>query len=349
MTPAYRGTSPRGAASPPVPDVRYGSGCIALLKQEPVRDKVPSVAIRTSLRPDPGIAAADLDTSVPDTAQAPAPAAPAELPPAAPAGWRAGASTRGQKLPDLPRSSLETARRLSALPPSERAQQVQQLETKRDALRTRIQERVGVLDDKWRQMPPGNREACLRDYAARSKNLSPEQKAAVMQHVEAAKAARQRAGQLQQKVESLKAQHAEPAAIAQAEKAAQAATAQQTQAVDAAGKVVDDAGLKLDLLMLSEPAIDPGGMSLGSLFDMFDEFFDVTLSLFTAQIDDMQNDVKESQKDDKRVEDDLLKHDLEDRWRQGDGLKRRLLTELGDRSEDRRLERAARGAQGPKS
>jgi hypothetical protein len=206
---------------------------------------------------------------------------------------------------------------------------------------------MGVLDDKWHKMSPTNRENTLRDYAKRSKHLPPEKRAELMSHVDDAADARARCAKAKENLKSLQEKGAPQEDIAQAKSEVQAATAEQQQAVDAASEIVDDPSLNFDFLSVAESAIDPFGMGLGSLLDMFDEFseLDFGLSFFGEEIHTMQNEVRAAQKEDRRLADIDSRRDLEDAWRHGDDLKRRMMVKLGTRYEERR-HRAVRVARG---
>jgi hypothetical protein len=310
------------------------------------------VVVRTNLRPDLGVGGPGADIDVPDGVPTQAPVAPDPAVPAAKKqapSWKAPAAGQARRRvdPDLPRQALVTAKRLQAMPPGQRAKQLAEMKKKRDAIGDRIDHRMGVLDDKWHKMSPTNRENTLRDYAKRSKQLPPEKRAELMEHVDAAGLARARAAKAQERLTSLKAKGAPQEDIAQAKSEVQAATAEQQQAVDAASQVVDDPSLNFDFLSVAESAIDPAGMAFGSLFEMFDDFceMDFGLSFFGEEIHTMQNEVKTAQKDERRLEDIDSKRDLEDAWRHGDDLKRRMMGKLGTRYEERRHHagRVARG------
>jgi hypothetical protein len=312
------------------------------------------VALRPILRPDAGVAGPGTDADAADVAP-PAPASPTvpaasdDAAPAVQAPWRApsGPAARRPVQPDVPRAALDTAKRLSALPPAEREQQLDQMEARREAVAEKINQRVGVLDEKWRKMPPAAREHCLRDYAQRSRQLPPGRRAELMRHVDTAAVERARAARAQQRLDSLKAQGADPKKVAAAKTEVQAATAAQEKAVDDATRVVDDGGFKLDFLSLAEAAIDPAGMVFGSLLDLVDELFTLTFSInfFREEIDSMKDNLKASKEEDRRNDDINEKRELEDLWRQGDELKRRLMSQLGQRYEGRRHEagKVARG------
>jgi len=160
-----------------------------------------------------------------------------------------------------------------ALEPAQQQAELQALRAQRDELTQKIAERVGVLDQKWEQLPTFKKVEALREYRQRSTRLDPATRAEVDSLLEQAQAR-------QKKINSLRAQAAKlgPARLGRGTPeqrhrlAVQLAEARRLQKkeVKAATRVIDAKGLKLDRLRQTERLIDPGAPKGGLLSTLVD-------------------------------------------------------------------------------
>ena len=172
---------------------------------------------------------------------------------------------------------------IAALSPVDRAAKLVELQGRRDAMQARIVERVTQLEKKWKSAPAETKEAALHEYLEASQHLDPGTRRELRGKLEDADDAHERIDRLLERREGLP-----PARSANAEmrarrselaKELKAARKDEKQSVNAATQVIDDAGLEVDLLAVTEQKLDPSAPkagSEGSLTGMLKSFFSLS-------------------------------------------------------------------------
>lgn len=169
------------------------------------------------------------------------------------------------------------------LTPAQRTEKLKELRANRDELHMKILERVVVLDKKWNAAPTATKEEALAQYAENSEQIDPETAQELRQMLRQAHVAQQRINQLRDRRDGMP-----PARYATAEtkklraelnKELRAARKEEKACVKEATAVVDDQGLKIDRLAVTEQVIDPKAPRAsepGSLMGMVKNFFKFT-------------------------------------------------------------------------
>lgn len=199
-----------------------------------------------------------------------------------------GAHIAGSAQPDAlwgaaPRGSLKPSldpHQFDKLTPAQKTERLEQLSTTRDALQTKILERVIALDQKWEGASTATKEEALKHYAANSEQLDPAAREEINQMLVQAAIAQRRIDRLQSRRDGMppsrNATPEEKARRAELNKELRAARKEQKDAVKGATKVVDDQGLKVDRLAVTEQIIDPSAPKKEegtSLLGMVKDFF----------------------------------------------------------------------------
>lgn len=166
------------------------------------------------------------------------------------------------------------------LTPEQKTQRLAQLTETRDALQTKILDRVAQLDKQWNSASTATKEEALKHYAENSENLDPETRQEINQMLAQAAIAQRRIDRLESRRNGMppsrNATPEEKARRAELNKELRAARKERKDAVKDATKVVDDKGLKIDRLAVTEQIIDPSAPKKEegtSLLGMVKDFF----------------------------------------------------------------------------
>lgn len=216
-----------------------------------------------------------------------------------------------------PGHSSDEPAQIAALPPADRAAKLAELQVRRDEMQAKILVRVTELEKKWEAAPTATKAAALREYLETSQQLDPATRRQLRGKVEQAEDCHQRIDALRGKRDGLP-----PARRANAEMRARrgelnrelrAARKDEKVAVKEATKVVDDAGLKVDRLAVTEQVIDPSApkaTSDNSLLGMLKSFF--TLNWLTSWVHMLVDKATEDLSEKKSTERaDVLARDLD--------------------------------------
>ncbi len=169
---------------------------------------------------------------------------------------------------------------IAALNPAERAAKLAEIQGRRDEMQAKIVSRVTELEKKWEAATPETKEAALHEYLDASRYLDPATRRELRGKLRNAEDAHQRIDDLLERREGLPPSrhcNAEEKAKRNAlAKELKAARKEEKTEVKAATQVVDAAGLKTDLLAVTEQKIDPNAPKAGSpnsLMGMVTSFF----------------------------------------------------------------------------
>jgi hypothetical protein len=199
-----------------------------------------------------------------------------------------------------------------------------------------MQGRMEELDHKWRYMRLTKRTEALKQYLSESPNLAPAERAQLETAIESSEAANAKIEDLKGDIDKLKPQPGSkkpgtPEERKELARKIMAARREHSEAVKNGTATVDDAGLKVERLALTENLIDPtGGASsqYGSMMGLLGQYFEVTFMVSTVQtlyfgpvgamIKELHREQAEAQK--RKV--------IEDHWRQRDDLMRRMMKDI---------------------
>jgi hypothetical protein len=169
------------------------------------------------------------------------------------------------------------------LTPVERKEKLTELRAQRDELQVKILERVVELDAKWEKAPAATKEEALNQYADNSQQLDPEGQRELRQMLRQAAVAQRRIDALRSRRDGMPAaRHADAATKlerAALNKELRAARKEHKECVKEATAVVDEKGLKIDRLAVTEQVIDPSAPKQEdgkSLMGMVTDFFKFT-------------------------------------------------------------------------
>ncbi|MBS1152503.1 MAG: hypothetical protein H6Q89_4201 [Myxococcaceae bacterium] len=181
------------------------------------------------------------------------------------------------------------------LTPAQRQEKLTELRAHRDELHVKILERVVELDKQWQSAPTATKEEALKHYAETSEALDPQTAQELRGMLRQAEVAQRRIDRLRTSRDGMPpARHATAetrARRAELNKELRAARKEHKEAVKEATAVVDEKGLKIDRLAVTEQVIDPSAPKASegtSLLGMVKNFFKFTwLSdfLFSTIID----------------------------------------------------------------
>ncbi len=172
---------------------------------------------------------------------------------------------------------------LMKLTPAQQVAKLAELRAQRDELHAKILERVIALDKKWDSAPTATKADALKEYAQTSDQLDVGTRDELVQMIHQAEVAQHRIDRLRRNRDGLP-----PARLANPEMKAKraalnaelrAARKEHKAAVTEATKVVDDKGLKVDRLAVTEQVIDPSAPkpeSDKSLLGMVKSFFNIS-------------------------------------------------------------------------
>lgn len=214
-----------------------------------------------------------------------------------------GANQAEASIAAQPRGAMD-GRQFAKLTPAQRQEKLTELRAQRDALQVKILERVVELDKKWEKAPVGTKQDALKDYAETSEQLDPQTREELTQMVEQAEIAQRRIDRLVARREGMPPSRGADAdtkrARSELAKELRAARAERRAAVKEATAVVDEQGLKIDRLAVTEHTIDPSAPKAnepGSLLSMVKDFFKFStmINWWMGMIDDF--DDKSSIKD----------------------------------------------------
>lgn len=176
------------------------------------------------------------------------------------------------------------------LPPQEQRARIHELRERRDELGAEIQARVAELEKKWRYSRLVTRTEALRDYQDQSKHLDGTSRHRLDAALDKSEAAQQRINRLLAEAAKLKGLDKNDPVVAEQRKKLAAelrrARSEQSDAVKVATEVVDDQGLKVDRLAVTEQIIDPNAPkpgSGGSLLEKIAKFFHLDFLINTVQ------------------------------------------------------------------
>lgn len=163
-----------------------------------------------------------------------------------------GSERRGG--PDSPSEILK-------LTPAQQTEKLVQLTAQRDALQAKVLARISQLDLKFENSTTKTKAEAMREYAEVSDQLDPETRQELRQMARQAEQAQRRIDRLVDRREGMPpSRNATPetkAARAALAAELRAARKEQRDAVKEAVKVVDEQGLKVDRLGVTEQVIDP--------------------------------------------------------------------------------------------
>lgn len=178
--------------------------------------------------------------------------------------------------------SLEPAA-LMKLSPEQKVEKLAELQAQRDGLHVKILERVIELEAKWDKAPTGTKQEALEHYANNSDEVDPETRRELRQLIRQAQGAQHRIDRLKERREGMtpsrRANAQEKRERAELARELRAARKEQKEAVKDATAVVDDKGLKVDRLAVTEQVIDPSAPPAGSeksLLGMVTSFFSLS-------------------------------------------------------------------------
>ncbi len=185
-----------------------------------------------------------------------------------------GNAARGDRGPDMDPHQFDN------LTPAERTEKLKELRATRDGLQVKILERVIALDKKWNSAPTATKEEALKQYADNSEQLDPETAEELKQMLRQAEVAQRRIDRLRSRRDGMPPARQANAEVkrqrAELNKELRAARKEQKEAVKEATAVVDDQGLKIDRLAVTEQVIDPSApkpTAETSLLGMVNSFF----------------------------------------------------------------------------
>lgn len=226
---------------------------------------------------------------------------------------------------------------LKNLSPEQAKTKLAELEKRKTALEERIGGRMEELDHKWNYMRLTKRTEILKSYIAQSGALPPEQRAEVETAIKDSEGAQAKIDDLMADVKALKAAHpgakkpGTPEERKELAKKLWAARHEHSEAVKGATEAVDDAGLKIERLVITENQIDPTGganSQYGSMAGLVGQYFEVTFMMDTVQqlyFGPMASMVKELNR---QAADGEKRKIIENHWRERDDLMRRMLKDL---------------------
>jgi hypothetical protein len=225
---------------------------------------------------------------------------------------------------------------LKNLTPDQAKTKLVELEKKQEDVAGRIAGRADELDHKWRYMRLTKRTEALKAYLAETPNLPPEKRAELETQLKSSEACEAKIDGLQAEVKDLKPQPGTTKPGTPEERTALAhqilaARREHSACVKEATATVDDAGLKIERLALTENAIDPSGgqtSPYGSMMGLVGQYFQITFQMNTIQnlyFGPMASMVKELNHESA----DAKKRDaIEDDWRQRDVFMKDMLQKL---------------------
>ena len=199
---------------------------------------------------------------------------------------------------------------IAAMSPAERTAKLAELQARKAEMQGKILDRVNDLEKKWESAPTATKAQALREYLEASQHLDPATRQQLRVKVEHAEACQKKIDHLQGKRAGLPpAREASPAMKAkraELNKELRAARADQKTTGTAATKLIDDKGLKVDRLAVTEQVIDPSAPKAGSpdsLSGMLTDFFHLNWltsfveDFFSSQIDDNKKDLEKASDD----------------------------------------------------
>jgi hypothetical protein len=226
-----------------------------------------------------------------------------------------------------PKPSLE-AIRLKNLTPEQAQTKMAELKTTKAELETKIEGRAQELDHKWSHMRLCRRAEILRDYMGDAKNsMPPAVKASLDAALEKQKA-------VQGKIDDLAAQakHDDSPKGSDDRKALanqlRAARRESSAAVKEATSTVDDAGLHIERLVMTEAKIDPTmgqNSKFGNMGALVGQYFETRFMMDTLTLLPAVALTKEMDREQKEA---AKRAAIEDHWRERDDMMRDMLKEL---------------------
>jgi hypothetical protein len=240
----------------------------------------------------------------------------------APAGSHVATTAAPDALWGAPRGNGDDAASIAALPPDQRAAKLAELQARKGEMQAKILARCTELEKKWEAAPPAEKEAALREYMRASRHLDPETRKQLMGKVDHAEQAHRRIDRLLEDRKDLpSSRHAnaeEKAKRTQIAKELKAARREEKSNIKAATQVIDDAGLKVDRLAVTEQIIDPSAPkpgAAGSLLGMVKDFF--SLNWLTSFVSNLMGNMVDAVTEKKAKErEQVLVRDLENQQAQ---------------------------------
>ncbi len=232
--------------------------------------------------------------------------------------WGAG----GAEEPESP----ELAEFKKMDPETQRAH-LEALRGQRDVLTGQISERCARLDEKWKKLPPAKRREILRYYHRHSRRLDGATRRELNAALGDAELAQRRIDRLQERIKRLGPDKRGPNAALRKEMSAELRKlrAEHSAAVKEATAVVDEKGLKVDRLAVTEQQIDPAAPKGDkSLLSMVADWFGLS-KLINSFLRVLRVEHGEEQK---KAEEKRRQDEAQEAQRQERELLRRLQDEL---------------------
>lgn len=181
-----------------------------------------------------------------------------------------------------PATSGLTREQFAALPPAEQASQLQATRAERDLVEKEIASIVERLDKKWNHSRLTTRTGALKHYEREGRHLGGGRRRELRELVAKSESAQKKIDELRARAAALpdtpEAKKEMAAIRGEIARELRKARAEQSAAVKAATELVDQEGLKVDRLAVTEPVIDPsapGAGSGGSLLEKIARFFEL--------------------------------------------------------------------------
>jgi hypothetical protein len=219
---------------------------------------------------------------------------------------------------------------LKNLTPEQAKTKMAELQTKKAELETKIDGRAQELDQKWSRMRLCHRADALRGYMADSNSMSTEVKTNLQ-------AALDKQDAVQAKIDGLAAQAKQNESPKDSDDrkalAAQlrAARRESSAAVKEATSTVDDAGLHIERLVMTEAKIDPTmgqNSKFGNMGALVGQYFETTFMMDTLNRLFMNPVVALTKEMDREQKEAVKRAAIEDRWRERDNMMRDLLKDI---------------------
>ncbi|GEM_PF-3231754 len=215
------------------------------------------------------------------------------------------------------------------LSPAQQTEKLAQLTAQRDELQAKVLERISQLDIKFENSPTKTKAEALKEYAEVSEQLDPETRQELRQMARQAEQAQHRIDRLVARREGMPpSRNATPetkAARAALAAELRAARKEQRDAVKEATKVVDDEGLKVDRLAVTEQIIDPSAPKPGtdgSLLGMVKNLFSFNwITEWLGTIISSRKEKKLDLEQDKQLLEQLLVNHQRDQAAKREGLR----------------------------
>lgn len=225
---------------------------------------------------------------------------------------------------EAPKSSVPSQDEFAALAPDKQRETIMSLRQERQQAAQEIQARLAQLDIKWERSRLVTRTEALRDYHEKTKHLDPATKKELDALLRKSEQAQVKINELRARIDRLpktpeaKKQQAE--LRNQLAKELRRARDEQSKVVKQATSVVDQQGLKVDRLAVTEQVIDPSAPAPGtgqSLLEKVAHFFklDSFLNWAATAFASLFSNVEKRRDETRAEEADERRKKLDDRVR----------------------------------